>query len=123
MGNAPSDLKVSLTLTANPDALVSGMRTGQEAFSTAMRVMVEAAQKNRAAITDSLNNIPIFQEATKNVEAFKAVLGPAKTEAERLGNAFGKVKEDLAGVAKQLDQAQAAGFWFNFEISFPRKRE
>ncbi|MBF0164833.1 MAG: phage tail tape measure protein [Magnetococcales bacterium] len=97
-----------LTLSADPTAFVRGLRTAQSEFVTSLRSMGEVARKEGSAITTSLNNIKAFEGATKSVESLKTALGPARTEAERLGNAFRKVQDELTGVTQRIDKAQDA---------------
>ncbi|GAB0056751.1 Chromosome partition protein Smc [Candidatus Magnetaquicoccaceae bacterium FCR-1] len=99
---------LSVILTLDPSAFVGGLRSAQTAFTAGMSALGATTQSFAKEIASSLNNIKSFEGMTKSVEALKNALGPAKTEAERLGNTFKKVQEDLSGVAQQLDKARTA---------------
>ncbi|MBF0192105.1 MAG: phage tail tape measure protein [Magnetococcales bacterium] len=99
---------LTVTLTADPAAFVRGIRTAQTDFVSGMRAIRNAAGKELAGIGSTLNTIKLFEGTTKHVDALKTALGPARTEAERLSNAFQKAKGDLDRTTQQIDKTKAA---------------
>ncbi|MBF0262930.1 MAG: phage tail tape measure protein, partial [Magnetococcales bacterium] len=96
------------TIGVDPGSIATGMAKARDMLTSSLKAMGTAAQREVTSINGALGNIKMFEGSAAKVDALRTALSAARTESERLGNAWRQTQGDLARLNGQIEAAKKA---------------